>query len=58
MVGRWLVVYGVLCHNISVISWQSVLLVEETGGPNMKVTMAISMLRNFITKGKKIFTSI
>jgi hypothetical protein len=30
---RWFMVFIGTFNNISVISWQSVLLVEETGGP-------------------------
>ena len=29
----WFIVFNATFNNISVISWQSVLLVEETGGP-------------------------
>jgi hypothetical protein len=29
----WFMVFNVLFNNISVVSWRSVLLVEETGGP-------------------------
>ena len=29
----WFVVFNVTLNNISVISWRSVLMVEETGGP-------------------------
>jgi hypothetical protein len=32
MVG-WFIVFNATFNNISVISWRSVLLVEETGGP-------------------------
>jgi hypothetical protein len=31
--GWWFMVFNVTFNNISVKSWQSVLLVEETGGP-------------------------
>jgi hypothetical protein len=30
----WFMVFNVTCNNISVISWQSVLLMEEAGVPN------------------------
>jgi len=33
MVGSWFMVFNATFNNISVITWQSVLLVEETGGP-------------------------
>ena len=29
----WLMVFNATFNNVSVISWQSVLVVEETGGP-------------------------
>jgi hypothetical protein len=34
----WFVVFTAIFNNISVISWQSVLLVEETGVPRKKTT--------------------
>jgi hypothetical protein len=37
-------------NNISIISWQSVLLVEETGIPGEKHPPAASHWQNFITK--------
>jgi hypothetical protein len=33
MVGWWFMVFNTTFNNITVISWWSVLLVEETGGP-------------------------
>jgi len=30
-------VFNATFNNISVISWRSLLLVEETGGPNIKI---------------------
>jgi hypothetical protein len=34
----WIMVFNATFNNISVISWQSVLLVEETGVPGEKIT--------------------
>jgi hypothetical protein len=36
----WFMALNATCNNISAISWRSVLLVEETGGPgeNLKFT--------------------
>ena len=36
-------------NNISVISWRSVLLVEETGVPEKKPQTCLKSLTNFIT---------
>jgi hypothetical protein len=42
-------VFNVTFNNISVISWQSVLLVEETGVPGEKPPTCRKSLTNFIT---------
>jgi len=42
-------VFNATFNNISVISWQSVLLVEETGGPGGKPPTCCKSLTNFIT---------
>jgi len=43
-------VFNATFNNISVISWRSVLLVEETGGPGIKAPTCRKSLTNFITK--------
>jgi len=43
-----LMVFNATFNNISVISWQSVLLVEETGGPGEN-HRPVSSQTNFIT---------
>jgi hypothetical protein len=42
-------VFNVTFNNISVISWRSVLLVEETGVPRKKSPTCRKSLTNFIT---------
>jgi hypothetical protein len=37
-------VFNATFKNISVISWQSVLLVEETGGPGKKTTNLLQVI--------------
>ena len=44
-----LMVFNATFNNISVISWWSVLLVEETGGPRKKPPTCHKSLTNFIT---------
>jgi hypothetical protein len=44
-----LMVFNTIFNNISVISWRSVLLVEETGGPVEKPPTYRKSLTNFIT---------
>ena len=44
-----LMVFNTIFNNISVISWRSVLLVEETGGPVGKELTCRKSLTNFIT---------
>jgi len=38
-VGGWVLVFNATFNNISVISWRSVLLVEETGVPGKTTDM-------------------
>ena len=45
-----LMVFNDTFNNISVISWQSVLLVEETGGRQRKPLTCRKSLTNFITQ--------
>jgi hypothetical protein len=42
-------VFNATFNNISVILWQSVLLVEETGGPEENHQTCRKSLTNFIT---------
>jgi hypothetical protein len=42
-------VFNALCNTISVISWRSVLLVEETVVPEENQQPAAKSLTNFIT---------
>jgi hypothetical protein len=44
-----LMVFNTTFNNISVISWWSVLLVEESGGPGEKPPTCHKSLTNFIT---------
>jgi hypothetical protein len=44
----WFIVFKVTFNNISVISWRSVLLLEETGVPGENLSCRKS-LTNFIT---------
>ena len=45
----WFMVFNATFNNISVISWQSVLLVEETGVPGEKPPTCHKSLTNCIT---------
>ena len=45
----WLLVFNATFNNISVISWRSVLLMEETEGPRKKPLTCRKSLTNFIT---------
>jgi hypothetical protein len=47
--GGWIMVFKGTFNNISVISWQSVLLVEETGVRRGKPWTCRKSLTNFIT---------
>jgi hypothetical protein len=48
--GRFrIMVFNAIFNNISVISWRSVLLVEETGVPGEKPLICHKSLTNFIT---------
>jgi hypothetical protein len=51
MEGMWVMVFNAIFNNISVISWRSVLLVEETGVPGENHWPAASHWKtwNFIT---------
>jgi hypothetical protein len=45
----WFMVFNATFNNISVISWRSVLLVEETGVPGENHVPVASHRQNFIT---------
>jgi hypothetical protein len=45
----WFIVFAATFNNISVIPWQSVLLVEETGVPGENHRPVASHWQNFIT---------
>ena len=51
MVGwfSWFMVFNATFNNVSVISWQSVLLMEETVVPGKKPPTSSKSLTNFIT---------
>ena len=48
-IGLWFMVFNATFNNISVISWRSVLLVEETGYPRRKPPFYRKFLTNLIT---------
>jgi hypothetical protein len=50
MFGVWFLVFNATLNNISVILWQSLLLVEETGVPGEKPPTCHKSLTNFITQ--------
>jgi len=45
----WFMVFNATFNNISVISWRSALLVEETGSTRSKPPTCHKSLTNFIT---------
>jgi hypothetical protein len=47
------IVFNATFNNISIISWRSVLLVEETGVPGVKPTCCKSMTKNWELYGPK-----
>jgi len=47
LVGGWFIVFNATFNNISVISWRSVLLVEETEYPKITPNL-LKSLTNFI----------